>query len=79
VCQRCGKLATAAADVGRAGEDFDGGIGGDGLAGLGRFLAAHQDFPRHDEGLGLFAGFNEPARNQQTVETQLHAPVNLIA
>ena len=66
--QRAGQFEAAAAHVGRPREHFDGGIGVDGLAGLGRLLAVEQHLAGHDEGLGLLARFGEAAVHQQAVE-----------
>ena len=66
--ERGGQLEAAAADVGRAVEDFDGGIDGDGLAGLGGLAAVDEDLAGHDERLRFLARFRPAAFDQEPVE-----------
>jgi len=72
VGERASQFEAAAADVGRAREDLDAAVVGDGLAGLGGFLAVEEHLAGHDEGLGFFAGFSEAACQDEPVETGFH-------
>ena len=72
VAERAGQLEAAAAHVGRAREDLDATVIGDGLAGLGGFLPVDEHLAGHDQGLGFLAGFGEPAFHNEPVQPGLH-------
>jgi hypothetical protein len=66
------ELEAAAADVTEiVAEETDGGVGGDGGAGLVDALLVDQDAAGEDKSLGAFAGGDEGAIDQQLVETEL--------
>ena len=63
------KFESAAADVGHVvAEEADGGIGGDGGAGLVDFLFVDEDAAGEDEGAGAFATLDEAAFYEENID-----------
>ena len=70
------ELESAAADVAEiAAEEADGGVVGDGVAGLVELLLVHEDAAGEDEGLGALAGGDEAALDDKFVETGFHGRI----
>ncbi len=66
------ELEAAAADVFEVGaEEADGGVGGDGGAGLVDALLVDEDAAGEDEGLGALAGGGVAVVDEEFVETDL--------
>jgi hypothetical protein len=64
------EFEAAAADVLEVGaEEADGGIGGDGSAGLVDALLIDEDPAGEDEGLGAFAGWGVAVIDEEFIET----------
>ena len=72
VTQSGGQFQPATTDERRPGQNFERGIFGYGLAGLGGLLPIEKNLASHDEGLGLLARFRQAALHQQAVKANLH-------
>ena len=71
------EFEAAAADVFEVGaEEADGGVGGDGGAGLVDALLVDEDAAGEDEGLGAFAGGGVALVDEEFVETEFFAAVS---
>lgn len=67
------ELEAASADVAEvAAEKADGGVLGDGVAGLVDLLLSDEHAAGEDEGLSAFAGGSKASLHQQFVETNFH-------